>query len=243
MPLKISFAGHNGNLLSGVIHGKPDDNYIIISVHGFGTDRDYKVLRELSKHFEKRKISTMRFDFSGVGDSEGDVSDSSIEQMVDDLNAAVSYAKRTGFKKIIVAGHSLGGMVAILAAVMNKDIHALMLMAPAIDMKIAISRRKDTYKHIEGEMVEVAKTKVNKRFLENIERDAYDEAKKLNIPVLIIHGNRDRSCDILHSKKFYGMLKTAKKMVTIKNANHHFSKKTHLNMLLKEAHGWITTLS
>lgn len=243
MPLKIKFAGHNDNILSGVINGDKDGNCVVITVHGFGTGKDYRVLRGLAKHLDKKKIATMRFDFSGVGDSEGDVSESSIEQMVNDLNATVSYAKHAGFKKIIVAGHSLGGMVAILVAVMNKDVHALMLMAPVIDMKLAISRRKDTYKHIEGEMAEVAKTKVNRKFLKDIERGAYDEARKLNIPVLIIHGNKDRSCDILHSKKFYEMLKAAKKMIIVKNANHHFSKKTHLDILLKESHMWLKNLT
>ncbi len=242
MPVKIRFAGHNGNMLSGVVDGK-DDNTIVITVHGFGTDKDYRVLRELAKHLGNKKIATMRFDFSGVGDSEGDVSDSSIEQMVNDLNAAVGYAKHAGFKKIIVAGHSLGGMVAITAAVMNKDIHALMLMAPAINLKAAIRRRRDTYRHVEGELAEVAKTKVNRRFLKNIERDVCEEAEKLHVPVIVIHGDRDKSCDILNSKKFYGMLKAAKKMTVIKNANHHFSKKTHLDALLKESHRWIKNLA
>ncbi|MBI1971941.1 MAG: alpha/beta fold hydrolase [Candidatus Aenigmarchaeota archaeon] len=239
MPLKISFEGHDGNLLSGVLHKNKDDNSIVISAHGFGTDKNYWIIKELSKYLDRKKIASMRFDFTGAGDSEGDIGNSSVEQMVDDLNAAVRFARARGYKKITVAGHSLGGMVAILAATMNKDIHALMLMAPAIDIRHAIRRRKDTYKHAEGGMAEVAKTRVKKGFLKNISRHVYNEAKKIKIPVLLVHGDADQSTDIKNARKFFGKLKTKKKFVIVKNANHHFSRKLHLNALVKGAHSWL----
>lgn len=243
MPLKISFEGHDGNILSGILHKKKkDDGSIVISAHGFGTDKNYWIIKELSKYLDKKKIASMRFDFMGVGDSQGDVKDSSMEQMVDDLNAAVRYAKERGYRKITVAGHSLGSMVAVLAAAANKDIHALMLMAPAIDIRHAIKKRVDTYKHTKGEMAEVAKTKVRKEFLKNISRHVYGEARKIKIPVLIVHGGVDRSTDIKNAKKFFGKLKTKKRFVIVKNANHHFSRKSHLDVLLKEAHKWVKGL-
>lgn len=242
MPLKISFEGHDGNLLSGVLHKKKNDNSIVISVHGFGVDKNYWIIKELSKYLDKQKIGSMRFDMTGVGDSEGRVEDSTVEQMVDDLNAAVRYAKERGYRKITVAGHSLGGMIAVMAAAANKDIHSLMLMAPAIDIRHAIRRRKDTYKHIEDDMAEVAKIKVRKEFLKNISRHVYDEAKKIKIPVLIVHGSADKSTGIKNAKKFFSKLKTKKRFVIVKNANHHFSKKSHLGVLLKEAHKWVKNL-
>lgn len=250
MPLKISFEGHGGNLLSGILHtsflgkslAKKDDNSILISVHGFGVDKNYWVIKELSEYLDKKKIASMRFDFTGVGDSQGDVRDSSMEQMVDDLDAAVRYAKQRGYKKIIVAAHSLGAMVAVLAATANKDIHALALMAPAIDIRHAIKKRIDTYRRTEDGMAEVAKTRVRKEFLESISRHVYDEAKKIKIPVLIIHGGADKSTDIKNARKFFEKLKTKKKFVIVKNANHHFSKVSHLGVLMREAHSWITKL-
>ncbi|MBI3412720.1 MAG: alpha/beta fold hydrolase [Candidatus Aenigmarchaeota archaeon] len=240
MPLKINFEGHDGNLLSGVLHkSKKDDNSIVISVHGFGADKNYWIIKELSKYLDKKEIASMRFDFMGAGDSEGDVKDSTIEQMVGDLNAAVKYAKEKGYKKIAVTGHSLGGMVAIIAATLNKDVHALMLMAPAIDIRHAIKKRMDTYKHTKDGMAEVAKTKVKKSFLKNISRHVYNEARNLKIPVLIIHGDSDKSTDIENARKFFKKLQTVKRLVTVKNANHHFSKRSHLDVLLKEAHKWL----
>ncbi|MBI4177509.1 MAG: alpha/beta fold hydrolase [Candidatus Aenigmarchaeota archaeon] len=244
MPLKINFEGHDGNLLSGVLHksspkNKKNDNSIVISVHGFGVDKNYWIVKELSRYLDKKKIASMRFDMTGVGESSGDVKDSTIEQMVNDLNAAVKYAKDAGYKKIMVAGHSLGGMAAILAATLNKDIHALALMAPAIDIRHAIKHRKDTYKHMENGMAEVAKTKVREEFLENISRHVYGEAGKIKIPVLIVHGGADKSTGIRNARKFFGKLKAKKKFVLVKDANHHFSKKKHLNVLMKEALDWV----
>ncbi|MBI2085477.1 MAG: alpha/beta fold hydrolase [Candidatus Aenigmarchaeota archaeon] len=248
MPVKISFKGHDKNLLSGILHTrflgksltKKDDNSIVISAHGFGVDKNYWIIKELSKYLDKKEIASMRFDFMGVGDSEGKVEDSNLEQMVDDLNAAVEHAKQRGYKKINVVAHSLGAMVAVLAATANKDIHALTLLAPAVDIKHAIKKRKDTYKHTADGMVEVAKIKVKRGFLKNISRDVYREAGKLKIPVLIVHGDADRSTDMKNAKKFFNRLKTKKKFVIVKNANHHFSKKKHLNVLMKEAYRWAT---
>ncbi len=250
MPVKISFKGHNENLLAGILHtnflgknfNKKDDNSIVISAHGFGADKNYWILKELSKYLDKKEIASMRFDFTGAGDSKGDIKDSNVEQMVDDLNAAVEHAKQRGYKKISVVAHSLGAMAAVIAATANKDIHALTLLAPAVDIRHAIKKRKDTYKRTADGMVEVAKTKVRKEFLKNISRDMYNEAGKLKIPVLIVHGDADRSTDIENAKKFFSKIKTKKKFVIIKNANHHFSKKKHLDELMEEAHDWITKL-
>ena len=239
MPMKISFEGHDGNLLSGVIHRKKDDNSIVISAHGFGTDKNYWVIKELSKYLDKKKIASMRFDFMGVGESDGDVKHSSTEQMVDDLNAAVQYVKERGYKKITVVGHSLGGMIAVMAAAANKDIHALMLMAPAVDLRHAIKKRMDTHKRTKDGMAEAVKTKFGEEFLKNISRHVYGEAKKIKIPVLIVHGDADRSTEIKNAKRFFSILKTKKKFVIVKNANHHFSKKKHLDVLLKEAYKWV----
>ncbi len=241
MPLKISFEGHGGNRLSGLLN-KKDNNCILISLHGFGANKNYRVIKRLLSFLGKRKMSSMTFDFSGFGESEGDVSDSSIEQMVDDVNAAIRYAKKEGFKKIMVAGHSLGGMVAIIAAAANKDIHALVLMAPAIDLRRAMKKRRDTYKLAKGDMAVVAKTIVKKTFLKNISRHVYRHSNKLGMPVLIIHGDADKSCDIANSKKLFGMLKSRKNMVVIRNANHHFSRKSHLDKLMQTTYAWIRHL-
>ncbi len=242
MPLEINFKGHGGNRLSGLLN-KKDNNRILISLHGFGADKNYRIIKKLSHFLGKKKVSSMTFDFSGVGESEGDVSDSSLEQMVDDANAAIRYAKKEGFKKIIVAGHSLGGMVAIIAAAANKDVHALMLMAPAIDLRRAMKKRRDTYKLAKGDMAVVAKTIVKKAFLKNISRHVYRHSNKLGMPVLIIHGDADRSCDIADSKKLFGMLKSKKKMAVIRHANHHFSGKSHLDALLDTTYQWLKHLA
>ncbi len=243
MPVKISFKGHDGNLLSGVLHkNKKDGGSIVISAHGFGVDKNYWIIKELSKYLDKQKIGSMRFDFMGAGDSEGRVEDSTVEQMVDDLNAAVHYAKERGYKKITVAGHSLGAMAAVIAATLNRDIHALALMAPAVDIRHAIKKRADTYKRRKDGMAEVAKTKVRREFIKNISRHVYNEAKKIKIPVLIVHGSADKSTGIENTKKFFRKLKTRKKLVIVKNANHHFSKKSHLYVLLKEAHKFVNDL-
>ncbi len=242
MPLKISFEGHDGNRLSGVLHKKNDDR-ILISLHGFGANKNYRIIKRLLHFMEKKKMSSMAFDFSGAGESEGDINNSSIEQMVDDVNAAVRYAKNEGFKKIMVTGHSLGGMVAIIAAAANKDIHALALMAPAIDLRRAMKKRMDTYKFTKGGMAVVAKTAVKKAFLKNISRHVYNYSNKLGMPVLIIHGDADKSCDIAHSKKFFKMLKSNKKMAVIRHANHHFSGKSHLAALLDTTYQWLKHLA
>ena len=93
--------------------------------------------------------------------------------------------------------------------------------------------------HVEGDMAEVAKVKVRREFIKNISRHVYNEAKKIKIPVLIVHGGADKSTGIENTKKFFRKLKTRKKLVIVKNANHHFSKKSHLGVLMKEARDWV----
>ena len=131
----IEFKNKEDELLRGIIDDAESDRAVVF-VHGFeGT-----TIATRFKNFVDRlkgKVVLFRFDFAGVGLSDGDFSDMTIEKSVNDLNIAIETLKKeTGVKNIELVAHSLGGVIsAVYAKSHSSSIHKMVLLAPALNQK------------------------------------------------------------------------------------------------------------
>jgi len=119
--------------------------WVVVS-HGFTGHRlgpDYLYVK-IARHLQALGISTLRFDFSGMGESDGRFPDMNVSSMRSDLLCAARLVRRTHAPgRLLFLGHSLGGAVAALAAAMAKA-DGLVLLAPVARPAGMLDRRKDT---------------------------------------------------------------------------------------------------
>ena len=136
---------HKKNTLRGTMHhNNVDGNDWVIFAHGFSGHRmgPHYLYVKISRALEKRGVSSLRFDFSGSGESDGRFSEMTVATMRDDLLSAVNLVKQKFSPgRLIILGHSLGGTVAVFCA--GNKIDGLILLSPVADLSAIAENKAD----------------------------------------------------------------------------------------------------
>lgn len=249
MQEKIYFNNSKGDKLCGIISNPTDDTSkpVIILCHGFITSKDSFTNSKLERILNKNNISTFRFDFFGHGESEGDLKDVTISEAVDDILNAIKYLKNKSYSKIGLVGSSFGGNASIIVASKTDDLFLLALKAPVSNYKerdiklkgedfINDWREKGYRIHISDNG---NKYRLNFTFFEDYDNNnGYEVAKKIKIPTLIVHGDKDESVPIEQSRKIATLIQSSE-LVEIKNGGHQFNKPGEFDKMLDLVSGFI----
>ncbi|MCK4540579.1 alpha/beta fold hydrolase [Candidatus Parcubacteria bacterium] len=242
MQKKIHFNNTKGDRLSGIISNPTDDTSrpVIILCHGFTTSKDNFTNSNLERILNKSSISTFRFDFFGHGESEGLFEDITISEAVDDIVNAIKYLKSKSYSKIGLVGSSFGGIASIMTASKTDDLFLLALKAPVSnykerDIEIKGENFINDWKE-KGHRIYVSgngnKHKLNFTFCEDYDNNnGYEAAKKIKIPTLIVHGDKDESVPIEQSRKIVALIQNSE-LVEIKDGGHQFNNPGEFNKML-----------
>lgn len=114
-------------------------NSLVILMHGFTSNRGYTpdhLLVQLSQKLVAQHLATLRFDFNGHGQSDGNFQDMTVVNEIADAEVVLNYARHLPVQHIYLMGHSQGGVVAsMLAGLYPEYIDKVVLMAPAATLK------------------------------------------------------------------------------------------------------------
>ena len=131
---KVGFAGSSQGLLVGVLE-RPDHaplQALAVFAHCFTCGKNSLAATRISRALAQQGIATLRFDFTGLGESEGDFGRGGFSSSVADIVAAVHWMQSTIGMPALLVGHSLGGTAAIAAAARLDGIRAVCTLgAPA----------------------------------------------------------------------------------------------------------------
>jgi alpha-beta hydrolase superfamily lysophospholipase len=129
MEEKVFFQNLKGYGLAGILkRPKKKSETVVIFSHGLYSGKDSRRNKAIAEALIEKGISAFLIDFTGHGESEGQIIEATVQQMADDLGSALHYIEsRKEFKKIGLSGSSLGGTVAILRASTDKRIDTMVL--------------------------------------------------------------------------------------------------------------------
>ncbi|MFC1800882.1 alpha/beta hydrolase [Nanoarchaeota archaeon] len=228
---KVFFENSQGQKLAGVliVPDKEGKFPAILRLHGFRSGKDSRSGVVFDEKFKEDYIY-LRFDFFAHGESEGEFENLTPSEEIDDAKAAIDFVTKleqcNGDVGLI--GSSLGGMVAIYAAANDPRVKAAMFGAPVSDFKTCFSKLEDieawkeqgwkyTY-NFEGQ-----KFKIKFDFFEDgCQYDLYQEADKIEVPVLVLQGDLDESIPMEHTQELMKHLKNGK-LEILKGAKHHWA--------------------
>lgn len=185
-------------------------------------------------------LSTFRFDFFGHGESEGKFEEITTSEAADDVQNAINFLKESGYKKIGLVGSSFGGMASIIAASKTDDVYVLALKSPVSDyigMSLARHNEQEIKNWEEKGFIDITgvddeKRKLNYSFYKDAERiNGYDAAKKIKIPTLIVHGDKDETVPIEQSKRTASLIENCR-LEIIEGGDHKYSREEHFEKLL-----------
>lgn len=215
----------------------------VTTSHGFTTNRKKGKGPQIAQRFSSEGIAVFNFDHRGAlgGESDGKFEDTTLTKRIEDLKAAIDSLTRfeeLDSNRIGLIGSSLGGRT-VLALPKDEKIKAIVLLAAPIDFPsfpIAVRKsleEKGYYQSPDG-------NKIKKEFYEDFERhDFQEEAKKVNCPLLIIHGQWDEQVPCYQAEILYESAGSQiKELKIIKGANHAFTDPEKLNKVLALSLNW-----
>lgn len=230
---KISFENPEGITLSAKldlpVNGRPH-NYAIFA-HCFTCGKNLSAIGNISRALTKNGIGVLRFDFTGLGESEGDFSDTNFSSNVSDLLAAADFLGENYLAPTILIGHSLGGAAVIFAAGEIGTVKAVATIgAPSQPghVKHLLEGQLDIIREKGAATVSIGGRPftVRKQFLEDIENNRLDKvAPYLNNALMIMHSPQDEIVSIGNARKLYEAAKHPKSFVTLDGANHLMGNK------------------
>mgnify|MGYP003385498190 CR=1 FL=1 len=131
---RITFPGHSGETLSARLD-LPAGAHLATAIfaHCFTCGKDIPAARRIAARLAGMGIAVLRFDFTGLGHSEGEFANTSFTSNVDDLVAAATYLTSTGMAPTLLIGHSLGGAAVLKAANKITGIKAVATLGAPFD--------------------------------------------------------------------------------------------------------------
>lgn len=198
---RIKIPNSKGQGISAVIHeSATETGRLAILCPGYLDTKDYQHLTDLAEVLQKEGYTAVRFDPTGTWESEGDISEYSTTQYLEDIKSVLEYMlTRFPYKEILLGGHSRGGQVSILYAARDSRITQVVGIMPS-SRPVSGERRKIW----EEAGVSVGKrelpddkdTKIefNVSFSHVLDRDQYDtleDVKKIKASLVLVAGELD----------------------------------------------------
>lgn len=224
----VSFEGSGGEALSARL-GLPDDGVpraCALFAHCFTCSKDLRSVVQMSQALTDEGIAVLRFDFTGLGESEGDFADTNFSSNVGDLHAAARWMEEHLEAPAILIGHSLGGAAVLQAAADLDSVRAVATIGAPFDPAHVKHLFVDQLDEIntEGEAtVKLAGRRftVREEFLRDLEgRHMARVVGELGRPLLIFHSPIDQTVGIENAGLIFEAARHPKSFVSLDDADH-----------------------
>jgi putative redox protein len=225
---KVSFRGAFGDTLSAKIDS-PDDGEVkswVLFAHGFSIGKDLKPIRTISRSLVKDGFGMLRFDFTGLGESGGNFSDTNFSSNCEDIRQAAKFLTENYGPPCVLIGHSFGGTAALKIADEIPEVKAVATIGSPCDTSHIVHQFADQLEEIEEEgeakvLLGGRPFVIKEQFLDDIEnQNIAKEISDLDRSLLIFHSPQDRVVGIENAGHIYSHAKHPKSFVSLDGADH-----------------------
>jgi uncharacterized OsmC-like protein/fermentation-respiration switch protein FrsA (DUF1100 family) len=225
---KISFPGADGSQLSARLSLPPDGEVVACALfaHCFTCSKDLKPAVNISRALTQQRIAVLRFDFTGLGESEGDFADTTFSSNIEDLVAAAEYMGRELEGPAILVGHSLGGAAVLQAASHIESVRAVATIGAPFDPAHVKHLFEGSLEAIEerGEADVVLAGRrftVGRQFVRDLDGHHMEQTiARLRRPLLIFHSPVDETVSIDNAALIFKAARHPRSFVSLDDADH-----------------------
>jgi putative redox protein len=230
--IKLNFPNEQGETLSASLE-MPDSvpAYYALFVHCFTCSKNVIAASRISQRLCEQGIAVLRFDFTGLGNSSGDFSNTNFSSNVQDIVSAAEHLRKNYAPPKLLIGHSLGGAAVLVAAQQLNEADAIVtIAAPATakHLEHLLADDKDVILREDETLVDIAgrKFRIKRQFLTDIEKyNTLEHIAGLNKALLIFHSPVDHIVSIDEAAKIYTAAKHPKSFISLDRADHLLSDK------------------
>lgn len=229
---RFDFPNAHGHTLTALLQqpaGEPE-SYALFA-HCFTCSKDSRAARWISDALVGRGIAVLRFDFTGLGSSEGEFANTDFSSNVEDLLAAADHLRNIRRAPVLLIGHSLGGAAVLAAAARIPEAQAVVTIGAPSDPshvtnlfvdQIAVIRERGV-----GEVsVGGRHFRIRRDFLDDVaEQRLLDGVAVLRKALLILHAPTDQVVSIDNASSIFTAARHPKSFVSLDSADHLLSRR------------------
>ncbi|MGB5692718.1 MAG: bifunctional alpha/beta hydrolase/OsmC family protein [Flavobacteriaceae bacterium] len=243
---KVSFTNKEGQKLNGRLELPVDQHphNMVLFAHCFTCTKNLSAVKNISKGLTSSGFGVLRFDFTGLGESEGDFADTNFSGNVEDLIAAADFLKKDYQAPSLLIGHSLGGAAVIYAAARLHTVKAVATVGAPADPSHVKHLLKSSIEEIRSNGKAVVNISgrdftVKEQFLNDLEKNSLsDTLENLNKSILIMHSPQDNIVGIKNAEKLYHNARHPKSFISLDGADHLLSNKVDSLYVGKTIASW-----
>jgi putative redox protein len=229
---RFQFEGEGGHQLAAALD-LPDREPIAYALfaHCFTCGKDVLAARRIAQALADKGIAVLRFDFTGLGSSEGDFANATFSSNVSDLVRAANHLRATRRAPTLLIGHSLGGAAMLAAAEKIPEALAVVTIAAPSDPSHVTGLFKDRIEEIRQNgraQVSLAGRPfpITREFLDDIaEQELMRRITGLHKALLVMHAPTDDTVSIDNATRIFVAAKHPKSFVSLADADHLLSNK------------------
>ncbi|MGC2774200.1 MAG: bifunctional alpha/beta hydrolase/OsmC family protein [Bradyrhizobium sp.] len=242
---RFQFEGASGEQLAAALDlpdGAP--RAYALFAHCFSCGKDTHAARRIAMALTAHGIAVLRFDFTGLGSSEGDFANTTFSSNVADLVRAADHLRETRQAPAILIGHSLGGAAVLAAASGIPDARAVVTIAAPSDPGHVTALFKDSLdaiRHDGSAEVSLAGRpfRISSAFLDDVaEQRLLDKVVHLHKALLVMHSPIDETVGIDNATKIFVAAKHPKSFISLDHADHLISRKDDAAYIAEVIASW-----
>lgn len=226
---KVSFQSE-GRRISGILHLPEKENpSCVIASHGLLSSKNSEKYIALGERISGEGMAMLRFDFRGIGESEGGEEDNTISKKLVDLRKAIDFIRSyPGLgNRIGLIGSSLGGFLSLINASMDKEIRAVVIWATPLHMDGLKSKERGENTPLPPEA-----------FFEDLPKHQLLPLLEKISNCLVIHGEKDELVPVEQAWEIFQNLSSPKEIHIIGDADHRLTDPTHRQRAIELTVDW-----
>lgn len=228
---KITFKGALGEELAARLDEPEGDvKAYVLFAHCFTCNKDLNTINRISRSLNDEGIGLFRFDFTGLGASNGDFANTNFSSNVDDLVAVADYMREHYEAPHIIMGHSFGGTASLVAAAKVPEVKAVATIGSPFDT----AHVKHNFDESLDEIAEKGQAKVHlvgreftikKQFVDDIEsHNMQENVENLKRALLVMHSPTDDTVNVENARMIFEAAKHPKSFISLDDADHLLMK-------------------
>jgi len=247
MAQNVTFQGKAGQTLTGILELPTGalPRAMALFAHCFSCSKDIAAARIISRELAAKGIGVLRFDFTGLGKSEGDFADTNFSTNLDDLEAAANWLAENHSGPDLLVGHSLGGAAVVTVASRLPMVKAVATIGAPSDADHVIhnfgSKLDEIETRGEAEVLLAGRPfTIKKQFVEDVSgAKVRDAVANLRRPLLVMHAPTDQTVSIDNASGLFVAAKHPKSFVSLDTADHLLSNKDDAAYAATLICGWV----
>lgn len=254
MSKNLCFTTKRGNKLCGVLELPNEIEApfpVLIFCHGFLSEKNKLFASGLTRGLTSRGFAVYKYDLPGHGNSEGSKDEVTLPRNIVDLKSIIdmlSILPEIDTSRIGVAGHSFGGITALLSPAYDSRIKTVVSLGAALNFKGIIEHMVKAGKMVRKDgcifynfVPFFIKQRCHRTLYAYSQKfDLVAEAAKIEVPALIIHGVKDNTIPLEFARETAQALPGKVKLVTLGNEGHLFIRPGTTKKLVKIISNWLT---